>query len=363
MTKLDDILKSAPKELPLKMPGFLGKAIMLAVIAVVILAVVFNLCFVYVHPNEFGIKEVKVGVKRGILEKVYEPGLAFVLPFGLERMHRLPQNVQVLELTAFPSRPGKSQHFDRAAKIQTSDGFYVDVDVTILYKIVDPYKVVTSLGPGQLYIHNGILPKAEPFMKQSFGELTTEDFYNSPKRVEKAEKARDLLDAELSPKGIEVDRVLVRYFKYSEEIQNNIEEKKLQDQLVFKNQAEAKAAIEQANLKRVTQEGEMNVKVTLAEGDAYKVKKYAEKELYTRKKKADADLLVKLAEATRTELKNEAMQVAGSDKMVAMRMAEVLEGLEVIIVPSGGEQGLNPLDLDGLLTLFGAADAGKEVAK
>ena len=353
-------------EIPLKMPGRLGKAIILVVILVILVGGLFRSFFVYVQPNQYGIKEVKIGVKRGIREKVYEPGLAFVLPFGLERMHLFPRDMQVLELTAFPSKPPKtglfesvstSRYFEPAAKIQTSDGFYVDVDVTILYRIADAYRLITSLGPGRLYLDNGILPKAEPILKEAFGELTTEDFYNSPMRVEKAQKSRDLLDAELTSKGIHVEHVLVRYFMYSDEIQKNIEEKKLQDQLVFKNQAEAKAAMEEANLKRITREGEMRVKVTLEEGNAYKVKKDAERELYVRKKEAEADLLVKLAEAQRMELKNEAMQVAGSDKMVAMKMAEVLEGLDTIIVSSGGPSGLNPLDLDQLLELFGAEKA------
>ena len=43
-----------------------------------------------------------------------------------------------------------------------------------------------------------------------------------------------------------MDHVLVRYFVYSQEIQKNIEEKKLQDQMVFTNQAAARAATEEA---------------------------------------------------------------------------------------------------------------------
>ena len=58
-----------------------------------------------------------------------------------------------------------------------------------------------------------------------------------------------MLNAELRQKGLKVENILVRYFRYSKEIQKNIEEKKLKDQLVFKNQAEARAAIEEAKLK------------------------------------------------------------------------------------------------------------------
>jgi hypothetical protein len=38
---------------------------------------------------------------------------------------------------------------------------------------------------------------------------------------------------------------------------------------------------------------------------------------------------------------------------VAMKMADVLKGLDVIIVPTGGPEGLNPLDLTQVTTMFG----------
>jgi regulator of protease activity HflC (stomatin/prohibitin superfamily) len=330
-----------------------GNLIILGIVVVVAL-VFMRWLFAYVPPGSYGIKEVKIGMNRGIQEWVYGPGYWFVKPFGIEVIHTLPQTVQVLELTQSERGYESPAHtFDRAAKIQTSDGFFVDVDVSILYRIADPYKVVTVLGPGTKYLENGIRPKAEPMLKQSLGELTTEDFFNSPLRTQKAERTRELLNLDLAPKGLRVDHVLVRYFKYTDEIQKNIEAKKLQDQLVFKNEAQARAAIEQAKLARVEQEGEMNVKVTLQEGEAYRIQKEAERDLYVRTREAEGELLVKTAEADAIELKSAAMQTAGSDRKVALEMAEVLRGLDVLIVPSGGESGLNPLDLTSVLTLFG----------
>lgn len=99
------------------------------------------------------------------------------------------------------------------------------------------------------------MTKAEPALKETLGKLTTEEFYNSPMRVQKTEEAKKRLNNELNPKGIEVDQVLVRYFKYSQDIQKNIEEKKLQDQMVFTNRASARAAKEEAELKKIIQEG------------------------------------------------------------------------------------------------------------
>lgn len=324
----------------------------------VLLLIILN-CFVTVEPNEFGIKQVNIGLKTGIQPAVYETGLHFLMPLGMEVMHRFPRDTQVLELTNFPESAAKGVRREKAAHIQTSDGFFVDVDVTMLYRIADPYKVITTVGPGRLFEDNAIIPKAESKLKEALGEMTTEEFYNSPLREKKSRHALELLNEELNPKGIVVGHILVRYFVYSAEIQRNIEEKKLKDQMVFTNQSKAKAAMEEALLKKARQEGEANIKVTLEEGKAYVMKKNAEKDLYVRSKTAEADLLVNLAEARKTELINLAYQKSGSDKLVGLKMAEVYKGIEVIMLPSSGQYGVNPLDLEGSLKIFGV-EQGKE---
>ncbi len=333
------------------------EAAIIAIGIIAVLALIFNFALAYVEPNEFGIKQVKIGLKRGIQEKPYFTGLHLLIP-GMQLMHYLPKDMQVLELTNSPSIASKFSRHERAAHIQTSDGFFVDVDVSILYHIDDPYKVFTTIGPGNLFEDNGIIPKAEPILKETLGELTTEQFYNSLLRVEKAEAAKIKFNSELAGKGLKVDLVLVRYFKYSSEIQKNIEEKKLKDQLVFKNQAEGRAAVEEATLKKIEQEGKANVLVELEKGQAYVTQKKAAKELYARKKKAEADLLVKLAEAEKVRLKNEALKGKGAERMVGLKMADVYKGLDIIILPSDGPSGVNPLDLNNALDLFAVRKGG-----
>ena len=315
---------------------------------------IFSNILIYIAPNEFGIKEVKLGVNRGIQKQIFSTGWHIAIP-GFSRFHKFPSDVQVFDMTNRPEeRLNLRVRTERAAHIQTSDGFFVDVDISILYGVVDPYKVITLIGPGQLYVDNGILPRAEAVMKQALGTLNTEEFYNSHLRMQKVQLAKEMLDLELAPKGLHVYHVLVRYFEYSPEIQKNIEEKKLKDQLVFKNQSEAKAATSEANLKKVSQEGEAKLTVKLQEGESYTVTKKAEQDLYARRQRAEADLLVKLAEAYKTELKNTALQGTGSESMVGLKMAEVFDSIELLMLPSDGEDGVNPLNLDNSVKLIGA---------
>ncbi|MDP2652788.1 MAG: SPFH domain-containing protein [Candidatus Omnitrophota bacterium] len=343
-----DIVKSP------RMPDLGG----LLIPIVIFMAVWFiaNNCLVYIRPNQYGIKQVNVGFKKGIQKEVYGTGLHFIMPLGFEVMHRFPRNIQVFELTNFPGTAARGARIEKAAHIQTSDGFFVDVDVSIPYHIVDPYAVITTLGPGKLYEDNGIVPRTEAKLKEALGEMTTEEFYNSPIRVAKAKKAKQLLNEELRTKGIEVVEILIRYFKYSDEIQKNIEEKKLKDQLVFTNQAKAKASGEEALVRKVREEGEAKIKVKLEEGKAYVVKRNAEKDLYVRSKRAEGDLLVKLSEAKKTELINQAYQRQGSEKYVGLKMADIYKGLDLIVLSSTGENGLNPLDLESSLRMFGIAN-------
>jgi regulator of protease activity HflC (stomatin/prohibitin superfamily) len=340
-------------------PGKGRRPVAALIVFLAVVGVIYNLFLVYVGPNEYGIKEIRVGVQRGIQEDIYTTGLHLILPFNLQVMHLFPRDLQVFEMTNFRTTATRLHRYEKAAHIQTSDGFFVDVDLSIIYRIVDPYKVMTTVGPGRMFEDNGIIPKAEPVLKQALGELSTEEFYISPLRYEKTLKARDLLNEEMKIKGIEVDQVLVRYFQYSEEIQKNIEAKKLQDQLVFKNQAEKKAAEEEAKLKKVVGEGEASIRIKLQEGQAYQMKRLAERDLYVRTKHAVGDLLVKLAEAKRTELKNAALRGKGSERLVGLSMAEVYKGLDLIVLSSDGPNGVNPLDLESTLEMFDVRKGGK----
>ena len=79
-------------------PGKLRLLIALAALVIVF----YNLFFVYIRPDEYGIKVVRVGLNRGVHKQVYHAGLNFIFPFGFQQMYRLPKGIQVLELTNFP---------------------------------------------------------------------------------------------------------------------------------------------------------------------------------------------------------------------------------------------------------------------
>ena len=67
---------------------------------------------------------------------------------------------------------------------------------------------------------------------------------------------------------------------------------------------------------------------------------------------------MKLAEAERVRLKNEALKGVGSERMVGLKMADAYKGLDVIVLPSDGPAGVNPLNLNNALQLFDVRKGG-----
>src|SRR5439155_1533803 len=169
--------------------------------------------------------------------------------FG-ETMHRFPTRLQVLELTNSRSEQTQDDveghRTTSAINIQTSEGYNVRVDATVLYRISDPLQLMRSIGPGRLFEESAVIPR----------------------------------------------------------------------------------------------------------GDAEVKKLEADADLYRRRRAAEGDLLVKLAEAQGTELENQALRGVGSENMVGLRMAEALRNTQVIVLPSDGEGGTNPLDLKSMLRRF-----------
>lgn len=325
--------------------------IAILVIALFGIIVLYSTFTVYVEPNHVAVRQVylkfPLGPEKGIQDDVYGPGLYFVIP-GFEKMHKFPRDMQLVEFNDYTSG-AKIAATSQAIRIQTSEGYQVTVDVTIAYRITDPVTLIKSVGPGRLYETQLLLPRADRYLRQTLGELNAEDFYKGSLRQAKAQSARELLEKDLMTSGIQVWNVMVRHYTYDARYQEAIEQRKIQDQMVFKNRAEAFASGKEAEKKRVIAEGAAKVDVEKERGEAEVRIIHADADLYARTRIAEGGKLVALAEAEATRLRNDALRVPGAENLVGLEMAEVLSGTEVIIVPTDGNSGQNPLNLSDLM--------------
>lgn len=339
-------LKGKPARM---MVGLVGGTLMLMIFV--------GSCTTYIPPNQVGIKESRFLPPTGILPGEMKGGkVKFLLPG--QTIHLFPRDIQVLDLTSDRKETGHKRgeqvhhRMEPAVQINTSDGSQVMVDATVIYRIENADLVIQQAGPGRLFENNAVIPKTISALKKNLGEMVAEDFYDVHKREPKVAEAKQQIARELKEKGIAVDHVLIRQYYYNQLYEQQIEEKKIQDQLKFTRVSEAEAAKELAKLQEIVATGKAKVAVERQRGQAEITKIQAEADSYKRKRQAEADLQVQLATAKGTELENAAYQGVGSENLVGMEMAEVYRGLDVIVVPAGGKGGVNPLDLEQALKLF-----------
>ncbi len=372
MATYDEPWNSDKRKPAAKGPGLLdllrsNRISLIVMAALVILWVFYLTCTTYIGPGEFGIKQVLYSPfglfgPMGTQKTVYETGIHHQFP-TMEKILRFPKTIQVLTMRDNPDPREKitetisatDELFTRivkAAYIQTSDGFYVKMDTSILYCIEDPVKLVNMVGAGKLYEDNGILPVAENAIKVRLGTLQPEDFFDAKIRVAKLDEARELMNEKLEPMGLKVKHVLARYPHLHPDVATRVEENNMQKQTKLLNVSLTAQAAAEADLAKVVNEGTAAKGVALQKGKAFQIQRSSEKELYERTKKAEGDRIRKVAEAKKSELLNEAYRGAGSEMMVGMKMAGNLTNLDTILIPAGGPNSFNPMDVQSLMRLF-----------
>lgn len=271
----------------------------------------------YVPPDQIGVRQVSFGFSKGLQKEPVLPGYRRELA-GMEAVHTFPRDLQVVEFTNSESETGSGRRKNAAIKVPTVDGYPVDVDVTVLYSITDPFKVASKFGFGQGYEQSVVINFTDPLVKQYLGELLAEQFYGEA-RMKQVQALRRELAKRFEPNGLVLHDVLVRQYDYPATFQALTEQKKIQDQSVLSNRALAQQAEVQTRLNQEKAEGQNLIKVKSAEFQAQITEINARKDLYERQKHAEADLLVKTAEANGTELTNRALEGAGSSKLLRLR--------------------------------------------
>lgn len=308
---------------PMKVPSFSfrgGKLFgALLKVALVLAPFLFlRACFItYVAPGEIGLRQISFGPSKGLQKELVNPGYRRQMR-GYETIRTFPRDLQVIEFTNAESEKSSDHRTLPSINVPTIDGYPVGVDVTVLYRIADPFLVVSRFGFGRAYEDNVAIRFTDPYVKQYLGELRAEEFYRDQRLVKAAQLKRELA-ARFKENGLFLADILIRQYDYPDVFQTLTEQKKIQDQSVLANRALTKQAEVQTRLNQTAGEGQNAMNVRAAEFQAQITGINAERELYERSRHAEADLLVRSAEAQGTEAINRAMEGAGSDKLLRLR--------------------------------------------
>jgi regulator of protease activity HflC (stomatin/prohibitin superfamily) len=273
--------------------------------------------FSYVPPDRIGLRQISFGPSKGLQKQLVRPGYRRAIS-GYETIRTFPRNVQAIEFTNDESERGTDHRTFAAVNVPTVDGYPVAVDCTVLYRIADPFLVVSKFGFGRGYEDNVVIRFTDPALKQHLGELRAEEFYRDQRLAKVHDIKRDLA-ARFRENGLELADILIRQYDYPQTFQQLTEQKKIQDQSVLTNRELAKQAEVQTRLNQTAQEGLNSINVRTAEFQAQITALNAQKDFYERSRHAEGDLLVKSAEAQGTEAVNRAMEGAGSDKLLKLR--------------------------------------------
>jgi len=300
-----------------KFRGRFGKIVFRLLLALVAILFLRACALTYVPPDQIGVRQVSYGLGKGLQKEPVSPGYRREIA-GYERVHTFPADIQVVEFTNNPAETSAGHRQMAAIKVPTVDGYPVDVDVSVLYQLRDPYKVASKFGFGKGYEESVVIRFTDFLVKRYLGELRAEQFYHEA-RLGKVAALKADLTQRLAANGLVLTDVLIRQYDYPPTFQSLTEQKKIQDQTVLANRELAKQAEVQTRLNQMIAEGQNLINVKTAEFNAQITEINARKDLYERQKRAEADLLIKSAEANGTEQVNRALEGSGSAKLLKLR--------------------------------------------
>jgi regulator of protease activity HflC (stomatin/prohibitin superfamily) len=329
----------------------LRRTTLLGLAAIVFLVVFYASCTARVRPNQFGVEQRKFGLRTGIMADTYTPGLYFVGPGTT--MHTFPREIHVLEASydrQDASRKAANEtvrkrvddYFDRrdqvlggathrtieALNVQTSDGYAVTADVTLLYTIQDPVKVARDFGWGSLYVDAFVINTFRNGILATLGKMNAESFYDGAVRIKAIEEAEELLKQRFSDRGFKVEVLLLRNFRYADNYEKSLRDKKVAVQLAEKNRKERLVNEEKAKRQQIESKGNAAITIAESEVQARIAKIRAEAELYSSQTRARADKEINVAAAEAKRLKADALTQAGGRYVVALETSKMFDNIE-----------------------------------
>jgi regulator of protease activity HflC (stomatin/prohibitin superfamily) len=363
-------------------PGCL-KTTITAVLAGVLLLVVavLGISLEKIEAWEVGLRfwnlDIPPLVKKGDVN-ILDPGYNIVVPY-LHRLNKYDASIQTFEMALnYPDFPEPDLPPLKVRAVRDQDDF--EVYVTILYHIN-----VEKAGALRFNYSNdreirlkGIAAIAQQRLQEQLGRMmTASQFYemSKKKRVEilnrrktdpnylvalypdddylldrttLAYQAMEEMNMFFEPKGIEIMDVLIWDFKFKDEVEAAIIGSVIGTAKIDMEASLKEAEAARSEWERLLAENYAAVDAEMARGDAETRKLEAQAQQYLDQKQAAGRRLILEAQAEGKGRINQALGGRGGQVYVGMEYAEALKGIELIVLPSGGE-GVNPLDADRTL--------------
>ena len=324
-----------------------------------VLAVVAFVFGTIVPLGSVGVRKIAFGPGQGLRERSLTPGLQWAVPY-YSTIYMVPQTLRILDFSA-----------PHSLDIPTVDGTTVDVDAAVVYRFFSskgetsdiahggPSDLIQNVGATEVQWSRYLSQVSENELKRALSALSTVEFYEPGAREARVKVAEEVLRERLAPLGVDVQAVLLRRYRYREEIDQAIFKKNLQELESAYNKVAGEFAEAQRDVNMVEADG--NVAIQNLEkrgvGDADMIR--SEGDLYRREKYAQGDLLIAEAKATVDRMRSDVLAKVGGEVYVALQLAQFLASLK-----GGVVSNVDPFDFDAWVKkLSGAATARENTSE
>jgi len=222
-------------------------------------------------------------------------------------------------------------------------------------------------GPSDLIQHVGatddqwskyLSQVAENELKRSLSALSTVEFYDPSARESRVRVAQRALKERLAPLGVDVRAVLLRRYRYREEIDQAIFKKNLQELESAYNKVAGEFAEAQRDVNKVDSDGAVAIQNLEKQGLGAADTIRSEGDLYRREKYAQGDLLVAEARANVDQMRSEVLSKVGGDVYIALQLAQFLASLK-----GGVISNLDPYDFDAWVKRLAGSQAPSDAQR
>jgi len=206
-----------------------------------------------------------------------------------------------------------------------------------------------------------VRPMARTLVRDVMNELTSESIYNADKRFQKSDEAHRVLNEALTAYGVIVTQVNVGEYRFNDEYQQVIHNRKLAEAQAEQLKSEAQSAQEEAKRNLETAKGKVAAQIAAADGELAQTKLRADAQYYQQQRNADAILIERTNNAQAIAKRSEALKGTGGRAQVKIKIAEALTGKSIVLIPGGSGNGvaLNKLDVNALVQSMLAQEATK----
>lgn len=336
---------------------------MKTIIPLIFLLPILTSCYTSTNETEIALKVNKMGIfgKAGIQDEIYGAGQThFYIPY-FQEMYKFNTKLQTITMVYSPS---KGEKFRDDLLFKTIDGNDISLDLEVQYRVLHDKAghILEMVAKNDKELRYNIvrsISRATP--RDIYGELKTEEFYISENRDKATEKVLKKLNSILEPMGVTVESVLLSDYRFNQEYQKAIEDKKIADQQAEKNKSATAAAIEEYKRKEEDARGEVNKMIALADGNYKKSKIEADANLEKSKTLAEAIKAEGEAQAKSIRKLNQALAGSGGRTMVKLEIAKAMKDKEIVLLPLSGGGGMNlkTTNMNDLLKVYGIQKLAK----